>query len=141
MKKMLLATSPVLNTTTNDCRTHNEITVEAMKARHDELKAKVREFCGQSKTYINLAVKHQYDFTFAIETEFMSKSMGDYPREDFFDGMMILCDGETFEVAEYQAGDNENELHIFKDTPYLKAALKEFMKGNKRPKDAIKIHK
>jgi hypothetical protein len=54
-------------------------------------------------------------------------------RSDFFDGMQILAfqDG-TFEVSEYQAGENENELYIYKETNSLTNALKDLIKGNKR---------
>jgi len=54
-------------------------------------------------------------------------------RSDFFDGMQILAleDG-TFEVSEYQAGKNENELYIYKITNSLITALKDLIKGNKR---------
>lgn len=37
-----------------------------------------------------------------------------------------------YEVSEYQAGINENELHIYKETKSLKIALRWFMKGNKQ---------
>ena len=54
-------------------------------------------------------------------------------RKDFFDGMRIMCwsDG-SFEVAEYAAGKEENELWIYKNTKTLKSALMELLKGNKR---------
>lgn len=54
-------------------------------------------------------------------------------RKDFFDGMQILAfqDG-SFEVSEYMAGANEDELHIYKETNSLNTALKELIKGNKR---------
>jgi hypothetical protein len=54
-------------------------------------------------------------------------------RSDFFDGMQILAfqDG-TFEVSEYQAGENEDELYIYKETKSLTLALKDLVKGNKR---------
>lgn len=54
-------------------------------------------------------------------------------RSDFFDGMQIIAlhDG-TFEVSEYMAGKNEDELHIYKETKSLTSALKDLIKGNKR---------
>lgn len=54
-------------------------------------------------------------------------------RSDYFDGMRIIrfSDG-TYEVAEYQAGKNEDELHIYKETKSLIIALKDLIKGNKR---------
>jgi len=54
-------------------------------------------------------------------------------RSDYFDGMQILAmDNGTFEVSEYQAGENENELYIYKETNSLTNALKDLIKGNKR---------
>jgi hypothetical protein len=54
-------------------------------------------------------------------------------RSDFFDGMQILgMDNGSFEVSEYQAGANENELYIYKETKSLILALKDLIKGNKR---------
>lgn len=54
-------------------------------------------------------------------------------RKDYFDGMKLMCwnDG-TFEVAEYQAGKKQNELHIFKETKSLRVAICDLIKGNKR---------
>lgn len=53
-------------------------------------------------------------------------------RSDFFDGMQIILYKGIFEISEYQAGTNANELHIYKNTTSLKKALKELLKGNKR---------
>ena len=54
-------------------------------------------------------------------------------RKDFFDGMIMQCwDDGTYEVAEYQAGKQENELWIYKETKSLNVALKNLIKGNKR---------
>ena len=49
-------------------------------------------------------------------------------------GMQILFDRstKTFEVSEYQAGKNQNELHIFTETKSLKKAIKSLLKGNNR---------
>jgi hypothetical protein len=54
-------------------------------------------------------------------------------RTDFFDGMQInrFKDG-TYEVSEYQAGKDNNELYIYKETNSLTDALKDLIKGNKR---------
>ena len=55
------------------------------------------------------------------------------------DGMQIVYEGGNFEVSQYMAGKNENELHIYKNTKFLKTALEELIKGNdRRP---IKIYK
>ena len=55
-------------------------------------------------------------------------------RKDFFDGMQINYDVKEgkYEVSEYQAGKNKDELHIYKVTPSLTIALKDLIKGNKR---------
>lgn len=54
-------------------------------------------------------------------------------RLDFFDGMQIhLFKDGTYEVSEYQAGKNKDELYIYKETPSLIIALKELIKGNNR---------
>ena len=54
-------------------------------------------------------------------------------RPDFFDGMQIhLFKDGTYEVSEYQAGKNKDELYIYKETPSLIIALKELIKGNNR---------
>jgi len=67
-----------------------------------------------------------------IHIEPSTRLVGEH-RKDFFDGMQISrwVDG-TYEVSEYQAGKNENELHIFKETKSLIVALKDLIKGNKR---------
>lgn len=65
-----------------------------------------------------------------------------------FNGMMINYFKHTseifgvYEVAEYQAGKNKNELHIFSNHDNLKDAIKCLSKGNKRDKkDILKIYK
>ena len=54
------------------------------------------------------------------------------------DGMQIIYENGIFEVSEFQAGKNNNELHIYLETKYFKIALKNMMQGNKKRK-AIKI--
>jgi hypothetical protein len=49
-----------------------------------------------------------------------------------FDGMQIIFEAGVYEVSEYQAGENQNELHIYKETTSFKIALKELLKGNNR---------
>ena len=49
-----------------------------------------------------------------------------------FDGMQIIFEAGIYEVSEFQAGANQNELHIYKETSSFKIALKELLKGNKR---------
>jgi len=59
-------------------------------------------------------------------------------KDSRFDGMQIIFDDvDGYEVSEYQAGEKQNELHIYKVTKSLKVALKCYMKGNNQ--NAIKI--
>lgn len=53
-------------------------------------------------------------------------------KGDKYDGMQILFENGSYEVAEYQAGKNEDEIHIFGNFKSLALALRNFMKGNKR---------
>ena len=55
------------------------------------------------------------------------------------DGMQIIYEGGIYEVSQYMAGKKENELHIYKNTKFLKTALEELIKGNDRK--PIKIYK
>jgi hypothetical protein len=74
-----------------------------------------------------------------IHIEPDTRKVGNH-RKDFFDGMQInrFKDG-IYEVSEYQAGKNEDELHIYKETKSLIVALKDLIKGNKRK--PIKVYK
>lgn len=61
----------------------------------------------------------------------------DYSRSQYkskLDGMQIIYDLEKqeYEVSEYQAGPNKDELHIYKETPSLTVAIKDMLKGNGR---------
>ena len=62
-------------------------------------------------------------------------------RPDYFFGMQIIYDkqSKTFEISEYQAGKNENELHIYAIEKSILKALQQLVKGNKRK--PIKIYK
>jgi hypothetical protein len=46
--------------------------------------------------------------------------------------MQIIYENGIFEVSEYQAGKNQNELHIYKETKSFLIALKTLLKGNKQ---------
>lgn len=50
------------------------------------------------------------------------------------DGMQIIYDHEEkiYEVSEFQAGAKQDELWIYKETPSLKIAIKDLLKGNNR---------
>jgi hypothetical protein len=67
-----------------------------------------------------------------IHIEPSTTKVGD-KRKDFFDGMQIhrFADG-MYEVSEYQAGPNQDELYIYKETKSLPLALKDLIKGNNR---------
>jgi hypothetical protein len=53
------------------------------------------------------------------------------------DGMVINYEDGIYEVCEFQAGENANELHIFLETKSFKVALKNMLIGNKRPQSKI----
>lgn len=40
-----------------------------------------------------------------------------------FDGMQIIFEAGVYEVSEFQAGVNKNELHIYKETTSFKIAF------------------
>lgn len=61
---------------------------------------------------------------------FQLEIVGRNEDKGMFDGMQIIFEDGIFEVSEYQAGKNQNELWIYKETKSLKVALKCFMKGN-----------
>ncbi|MBP9727492.1 MAG: hypothetical protein KBD83_08545 [Gammaproteobacteria bacterium] len=46
---------------------------------------------------------------------------------------------KIYEVSEHNAGEKENELHIFKQTPNLKTAIRFLLRGNKQPVKEIYI--
>jgi hypothetical protein len=52
-------------------------------------------------------------------------------KDKKLDGMQVVFAEGIFEVSQYMAGKNENELHIYLETKSLKAALKNMLKGNK----------
>jgi len=56
----------------------------------------------------------------------------------YLDGMQIIFEDEIYEVSQYQAGKEENELHIYLETKSFKVALTNMLKGNKKRKP-IKI--
>ena len=53
------------------------------------------------------------------------------------DGMQIIFEDGIYEVSEFQAGKNQNELHIFLETKSFKVALNNMLKVNNRPKSQI----
>lgn len=58
------------------------------------------------------------------------------------EGMQIIyfAKDDVFEVSEYMAGKQANELWIYKETPSLKIAIKELLKGNNRKSKIIKSY-
>ena len=58
------------------------------------------------------------------------------------EGMQIIyfANDNIFEVSEYMAGKQQNELWIYKETPSLKIAIKELLKGNNRKSKIIKSY-
>lgn len=55
-------------------------------------------------------------------------------NEAIYHGMQIMYEDGIYEVSEYMAGKQENELHIFTKTKSLILALKSLMKGNRKRK-------
>jgi len=69
-------------------------------------------------------LSNKYNTTINIEpTQYKNSNL---------DGMQIIYENGIFEVSEFQAGPNQNELHIFLETKSFKVALKNMMLGNKR---------
>lgn len=58
------------------------------------------------------------------------------PPSGLYDGMVMTYSPieKTFEVSEQQAGEKQNELHIYTDTKQMAAALKSLLLGNKNRK-------
>jgi len=103
--------------------------VGAVNDNLDKIRDKVNNFLNPLG-YSARVEKSTGDILYIIEPS--TRKTGN-KRTDFFDGMQIIAlDNGTFEVSEYQAGINENELHIYKITKSLTTALKELIKGNKR---------
>ena len=82
---------------------------------------------GISFRLTNLSNKH-HDML-CIEPYNYLKTVG-----DILHGMHINYEDGIFEVIEYQAGKNTDELHIFTETKSFKVALKSLLKGNKKRK-------
>lgn len=93
------------------------------------------DFSEQCREFFN---KHQLDGTASdLGTVFLFEPNTDNTggeRVDFFHGLQLsyFVREQLFEVSEYQAGDSQDLLHIFNETPYFKVALKNLIKGNKR---------
>ena len=47
------------------------------------------------------------------------------------DGMQIIFENGIYEVSQFMAGKNQNELHIYLETKSFLVALKNMLKGNK----------
>ena len=57
---------------------------------------------------------------------------------NLLDGMQIIFENGVYEVSQFQAGKNKNELHVYLETKSFQIALKNMLKGNKK-RTAIKI--
>jgi len=53
------------------------------------------------------------------------------------DGMQMLYIDGKYEVSQYMAGKNQNELRIYTNTKSLSIALKSLLKGNKKRKSLL----
>jgi hypothetical protein len=94
----------------------------------DEIREKVISFLNPLGYYATVT-DNKTEIYIEPSTRHVGKN-----RADFFNGMQIIYDvkDKEYEVSEYQAGNNEDELHIYKVTPSLTLALKDLIKGNKR---------
>lgn len=104
------------------------VKTKVAKSKVEEIRDKVYSFL----TPLNFEAKID-DGTNEIIIEPNTRKVGE-KRADYFDGMQIIYDvkSDIYEVSEYQAGKNNDELHIYKVTPSLIVALKDLIKGNKR---------
>lgn len=50
-----------------------------------------------------------------------------------FDGMQIILEDGTFELSEYQAGPNQDELHVFGEYKSINTAIKALLRGKRKP--------
>lgn len=71
----------------------------------------------------------------------VEKSRFNSPRGDYFDGLEIVYyyGQRLFEVIETMAGPKENELWVYRETKSATVAVGEYMKGNKRKSQAIRV--
>lgn len=101
------------------------------KASNENLVKEIREKAQKILLPLKVGVKvSDAGNTITIEPS-------DYSRSQYkskLDGMQIIYDLEKqeYEVSEYQAGPNKDELHIYKETPSLTVAIKDMLKGNGR---------
>jgi hypothetical protein len=70
------------------------------------------------------------DLTTEFHDNFHLEMVGRPEDGSKYDGMQIIFEDGVYEVSEYQAGPNENELWIYKETKSLKIALRFYMRGN-----------
>ena len=52
-------------------------------------------------------------------------------KNNLLDGMQIIFENGVYEVSQFMAGKNKNELHIYLETKSFLVALKNMLKGNK----------
>jgi len=52
-------------------------------------------------------------------------------KGNLLDGMQIIYENGVYEVSQFMAGKNQNELHIYLETKSFLVALKNMLKGNK----------
>jgi len=97
-------------------------TVEQLQSRvYDILKDKqIKSFY---LTVTDLTTEHHEAYCFDLRN---------YSGDPKYDGMQLLYEDGIYETCEYQAGTNNDELHIFLETPSLKRAITNLVKGNNR---------
>lgn len=82
---------------------------------------------GQNISFKVVDYSDQYFSKINIDLYNYSKKHGSK-----FDGMQIIFEDGIYEVSEYQAGKNANELHVYLETKSFKTALNNLLKGNNR---------
>lgn len=99
----------------------------------EQIRVKLYEYCKEMELKIYFQVD---DLSYRLnknnpdKVEFLIEPVN--YKGDKLDGMQILYCEKSFEVSEFQAGPNNDNLYIYKNTTSLKIALKDLLKGNKR---------
>jgi hypothetical protein len=100
----------------------------------EQIRSSIYDFCENRNLgfYFKVDVVTSRDFLNTPERIEIHIEPAGYKNKPEFDGLQIIYSEQSYEVSEYQAGPNNDNLYIYKDTPYLKTALKDFLKGNNR---------
>jgi hypothetical protein len=107
-----------------------------MKTLFKSEKEQVQEFAESvhntlKELNLNFNVKIDFQKNYLNKIDCISIEPTNYKGNNF-DGMQILYTSEGYEISEYQAGENKNELHIYNVVHDLKLALCLLALGNGR---------